>query len=560
MVRNNKAQAVSPGGANGAAFLVLLIGVLFVLYILFLPPADRAALLDDSSTIGTPNAVSGGYSHLLYTSVFDENVGKVSSIDETEIDHALSSFTVFTTIDASMILQEPSIYVKNSAFEQKDKTLEFTLDKLKTDNVYLSFDTYRPSGQLNIYLNGVLIFEGTLNAGNIAPIKINKDLLKNDNILYFTVSSPGVAFWRVNQYEIHNLKLVGDITDDSNSFNMQKAYLAKKEYDLLESATLKFFPDCTYDDVENLMIRINGKTVYYGTPDCGMTNFVTLTNESLQAGENDIYFVSEKGSYTVDHLILKTKLDQVENPIYYFDLPEELFTVVTDEEAFCGRVDGVCPTNCESYEDKDCCFDKSNRNYWCDVKTNNPNDRCVNSLLADYLERCPSGYEDTAGKAPDSGIGECGDDKDGFCPSGCSRLYDKDCCYQELDGAFWCSDVPYVGMDSVCTQSVTQSECDACPDGYYNEDRQKPNCHIEIDPTEGDIKLKAGVDIIMEAFFVDEAFKKIDFNINGGTIPVDTYSLRVRKNINQLVREGTNSLIIEPRKDTNIARIKITIE
>ena len=115
-------------------------------------------------------------------------------------------------------------------------------------------------------------------------------------------------------------------------------------------------------------------------------------------------------------------------------------------------------------------------------------------------------------------------------------------------------------MDSICTQSVTQAECDACSDGYYDEDNKRPNCDNSINPNEGDIELKAGVDIIMEVFFVDEAFKKVDFNVNGGTVPVDTYSLRVRKNINAMVREGTNSLVVEPRKDTNIARIKVTIE
>lgn len=560
MVKNKKAQAISPGGSTGAAFLVLLIGVLFVLYILFLLPADRDALLNSDNIPGRPNQVSGGYDHLLYTAVFDENVGKVSSINNNEIEHPLSSFTVFTAVDASLILEEQSIYIKNSAFEKKDKVLEFNLDRFKTNNVYLSFDIYRPTGKLNVYLNGVSIYEGTPKAGNIQPIKINRELLKNQNVLFFTVSSPGVAFWKVNQFEIHNLKLAADITDDSNSINNQKIYLAAKEYEMLKTATLKFFPDCSYDNVENLIVKVNGKTSYYGTPDCGIINFITLTNETLKVGENDLQFVSEKGSYTIDSVELKSKLVEVENPIFYFELPEELFTISKEEEAYCGKVDGICPTNCESFEDKDCCFDKSSRNYWCDIKTNNPNDRCVNSILADYLERCPSGYEDVAGDAPEKGEGRCGDDEDGVCPSGCSKIYDKDCCYEQVDEAYWCSDIPPIGMESVCTQSVTQSECNACPNGYYSEDNKKPNCEQYVDPTEGDIKLKAGADVIMEVFFIDESYKKIDFNINGGKVPVDTYSLRVKKNINTLVREGTNSLIVEPRKDTNIARIKVTIE
>lgn len=559
LIRGKKG-AESFQNSSGAAFLILLITIAIIFYILFLPPSDRAALLDDGEIPGTPSTISGGYTHLIGTTPFSVNVGDISYIKESTIEHSLSSFTIYTETNANLIGELSALYVKNSAFEKKGAEMPFVIDRGNADNLKLSFNIQKASGALYIFLNGDLIFEGPLERGSPTPISLPTNLLKDNNILYFAASSPGFAFWTMNEYELSNVMIAGDITDDSHNFNMQKVYLAESEYEHLETASLQFFPDCV-GAVGHLSILLNGQRVYYGVPDCGIKNFFDVGKTVLQEGENRLEFQSDAGSYIVDMLELEVNLKDPEYPIYYFELDEDLFVTSQTGEKYCGKVDGYCPDNCEAFEDKDCCFDESNQNYWCDIKTTNPRDRCVNQILASYVNNCPSGYEDRNNDPHEDFEGMCGDDEDEYCPPGCSSDYDKDCCYAEQTGNYWCDDVPFTGMDSVCTPSITVSECSACPDQYRNEDGDRPNCPSTTYTTyEDEPELKSGVDLLLEAYFTNKEYKKVDFIINGYEVPVDTYNLNIYRNINPFVHEGTNSIEIQPRKDITISQVKIKIE
>lgn len=559
VLRSRQAQAQSPLGSGGAAFLILLITLAIIFYILFIPPEDREALLNDGYVPGTPSTSSGGYGHLVGSTPFSQQIGEVNYVDDEPIKHELNSFTIYTTKDAELIKEISGLTVRNSAFDTKNAEIDFSVDKRVTENVLMSFNIDKASGgTLTIYLNGDLLYEGSDTVGTIAPIEISQDMLKNDNVLFFTVSRPGFAFWSTNEYQLQYIRLTGDVTDDSNSFNRQKFYVAETEYEKFGKATLKFFPDCKYNEAGKITVLINGIQVFHGLPDCGLKNFFSVGKDQIREGENDIEFISDSGSYIIDQLSLEVELEDAEYPVYYFDLDEDLFVDV-DDSPRCGETDGVCPNNCEEYEDRDCCFDESSKNFWCDIQTGNPRDRCVNSVLAEFTDRCPSGYEDIDNDPAEEAEGECGDDDDNYCPSGCSSDYDKDCCF-DIPGAFWCDDVPYTGRDSVCTTSVTGAECQACPNGYRDEDRDRPNCPYEDDDTDLETEVKAGVDIILEIDFTSREYKRVDFNINGNIMPVDTYSVTVYRDITSYVREGINSITIQPRKDVTIAQMKVVVE
>ena len=558
-----KGQALGADNASGAAFFILIITLLIIFYILFLPPADRAALLDDEVVPGTPPTSSGGYSHLIGSTPLSQYVGHVDYISDAEIEHDLASFRIYTQTDAEIVHTEASVYIKRSAFETKTKTTEFRIDPSASENLKLSFNVIESEGDLSVYLNGILIFEGFVPAGSPIPIDLPERLLKQDNAIFFSVSTPGFAFWRVHEYRLQNVWVTGDVTDSSNSFHMQKFYIGEAEYTHMKTADLSFFPDCTYTEVGNMIISLNGNQIYFGTADCGITNHLTLGKTDLQEGENRIEFVSQEGSYIIDMPQVEVQLEDPEYPIYYFDLHEDLFTYASEEVSFCGKVDGICLENCHTYDDKDCCFEESNQNYWCDVDTINPYDRCVNTVLASYVGNCESAYEDNAGDPHANVVGDCGDDTDDFCPIGCNPDYDMDCCYDSVPGAFWCDDVPFTGMSSICTAVVTPAECDACPEYYLDENGQEPNCPIVPStgtPTFNAAELKAGVDIILQSIFADNSYKKVDYVINGNTLPIDTYAMQYDRNINPFVKEGINAIVIQPRRDLDLAQLRVVVQ
>ncbi len=558
LFKNRKGMAETPSGAGSAAVLILLITVTIVIYILFIPPAERERLLEG----GIPGSSAGLDSHtnLLGTNTLDVNPGKITYIKQETIEHDLASFKIYTQEDAQIITEMQTMYVKNSAFEKKFGELPFNIKKDATDEVYLSFNVRRPSGDLKIYLNTILIFEGSLKEGSNTPIKLPKEYLKDQNMLYFKPSTIGFAFWRVNEYSLENIVLTGKVTDDSHSFQMQTILLDSFEIENFEKAILEFYPYCDSDDVNNLMIYVNRNKIFEGIPDCNMYNKIFVGQNFLREGDNQLEFFSEDGSYTIDMGKLKIGLKEPDYPVFYFEMSKDLFVTTSDDDVFCGRVDGVCPDNCKEYEDKDCCFAESRNNYWCDIKTTNPRDRCVNSFLADYDERCPSLYESVSGKPLTDSEGKCGDDTDGFCPAGCSELYDKDCCVMDT-GKYWCSDIPLTGIDSVCTAIVTSAECTACPNGYVDEDNKKPNCPVVSDSDSNEVEeLKSSVDIILKLKFINEEYKKLDVLVNGNRIPIDTYYLSYDRHIDEYVRSGTNSLQLVPRSDVTIAQMQVKIE
>jgi hypothetical protein len=562
LFKNRKGIAESPTSGSGAAVLVLLITILIVVYILFLPPADRAKLLD-GEIIGNPGGTDS-HTSMLGTNILNEKPGKITYIKDDIIEHDLASFRIYTQTDAQKITELSKMEIKNSAFDKNFKELKFNINKDLTDNLYLAFNVNKfPSGNLRIYLNTILIYDGFTQEGSISPIKLSKGDLKNENILYFKVSSPGFAFWRVNQYKLSNIVVTGDVTDREHSFHMQNVYISPNEFDNLKTATLEFFPDCNPREVDKLSIRINSLDVYYGLPDCNMINKVNIPKNIIVAEENKLEFISDLGSYIIDTVKVKTKLNEPEYPIYYFDLSEDLFTQDSNSETYCGKVDGICSNGCREYEDKDCCFAESRNNLWCDVKTTNPYDRCVSVVLDETISRCASGYEDRIGEPAEVMENDrvCGDDTDNYCPSGCSKFYDKDCCYDDDDDNYWCNDIPQTGMDSVCTKFVTQSECDACPSNYLDADNKKPNCDsTSSNDDDGEEILKSDVDVVLKVDFTSEDYKKVDFIINGMKIPVDTYYLRYSRVIDEQIRSGTNSIQIKPRSDVTIAQMKIVIK
>lgn len=559
LFKSKKGIIKTSSSASGAAVLLLLITVVLILYILFLPPEDRDALLQGSIS-GTPGAMDS-HTSLLGTSVLQENPGRINYIKNENVEHDLSSFRIYTQTDAKIISEMQSIYVKNSAFEKKDKEMPFSIDITNTDEIFLSFNVFRPSGDLKIYVNGILLSEDTFNEGSVTPIPIPKQYLKANNIIYFRVSSPGFAFWRVNEYTLNNVRITGAIKDTANNFNMQKFYVEENEFENLEQAQIEFYPDCNAKDVNKLNIRINGNKIYEGIPDCGIVNKVTISKASFLTGENNLEFYSIDGSYIIDMVQIEVKLNEPDYPIYNFNLREDLFTKDSDN-SFCGRVDGVCPSGCDTYEDKDCCYGEYNSNYWCDVPTENPRDRCVSEYYAiNFDERCLSLYEDKKGEPAEESKGLCGDDTDGICPKNCDQnnriYYDKDCCH-DLDNYYWCDDYTYTGFQKICTPVVSQADCEACPNKYLDNDRKTPSC-APTNYDDGEEVLKADVDIILDLYFGDDKYKKIDFVINGINMPVDTYALSHTRIIDDYVRSGFNSIQIKPRNEVFISQIKVKI-
>lgn len=561
-MKSVKGVAAAPN-ANGSAILVILVTTLIVLYILFLPPADRAELLGENG--GSSNGGSNGGADSDRNTppsmvLLAEQVGRIDYLANDKVDHPLPSFVINTRSDGSVIATTDSLYVKSSVFDTVIRNVTFKVEPELTRDTRLSFNVGDVAdGRLIVLLNGERIVEEDVDAGSSFVVNLDDDDLMRYNTLTFGVDSPGWAFWVANEYQLRNVQVTGTIEDLSGAQSRQTFVLTEDEVDNMQRATLRFFADCQTGHVGRLKIVVNGRTVFSSLGDCGVLNTIELDERVLDWGENEIVFSTTDGAYLFSNVEVGIELEDPVYPIYYFDIDEDYFTDNTQrDEAVCGDIDGVCPVDCSADIDKDCCFELDEDNFWCDVETQQLGDRCVSFVTASTCARCDSGYEDDRGYAPDACEDLCGDDKDGKCPSGCSRFLDKDCCFDAGD-TYWCDDVPdNRPLSSVCKFGVEPDERSYCESRYYDESGKRLS-FTEDEESDVDEELSSRYEVQLRLLFPNEELKRGTLLVNGRKLGLETRELEYDRDISDYVRSGTNSVQIEPSRTLDITSLRVAV-
>ncbi len=564
----NSRRGAATHNANSSAVLIIVVTVLIILYILFLPPGDRAELLGESTSSGSSgsgtSSGSGGTSTLPSMTLLTEQVGKLSALTDTEREHVIPSFTISTTEASTSIKDVKSLYVKSSTFETIVKNVTFNVDRDLTKDLKFSFNIGDVAdGRLMIVLNGEQIVNSYYDAKSSQYVVLPKDLIMQYNVLTIGVSSTGWAFWNANEYLLTDLAITGEVTDLSGSESDQMFTLSADEVNYLDRALLKFYADCTQRVVGKLRIKLNGETIFNSVADCGSPNSIELDKKTVQSGRNELSFLTEQGAYVVSDITVKTYLEEAIMPIYYFDMDERYFTSSgkdVADTAVCGEIDGYCPTDCGEDQDKDCCFEKNKNNFWCDTQPQYTGDRCVSYVTTNTCGRCLAGYEDKNGKIAQDCEETCGDDNDDYCPVGCAAYYDKDCCFED-DNNYWCDNAPVgLPLTAVCRAGIEYDERASCPSKYYNNDGDRLTpASTTTNYDDLDHAVKDGYVVKLYFDFPNREYHGATVLINGRETGFETTSISLEKDITAYVQADSNSIQIVPRKDMDITQMKVRV-
>jgi hypothetical protein len=554
------------GTTVGATVIVLIMTISLILYVMMIPPADRAALLNDNvlPTQGSGSGSNGGGSSGSSGDIVNEYTftgpGFVDDADEGTI-HRLPAVTLRTRTNSRIFVEDALFQVTQTFTEQDNKLLSFTVpEDDPVDNVYLSFLTKKAKGTLTIELNGNELLKRELE-GNVAPIAIPASMLKESNIIEISTTPVGWLFWRTNEFVIEDFKVFGDVTKTSAQTSYTTFELGSSELRFLDRATLDFYPDCNAPSVNTLFIYVNDRLIFDQLPDCKVLNKYDFPKSLLEEGVNSVEFRTSVDSYLIDRIEVETKLKENDDLLYYFDLSDDLFTETFEEQYVCGELDGACPDNCAEDQDRDCCFDEySGNGFWCDIPTANSNDRCVGRVDSFNVGTCSAGYEDDSGNPHNEFEDLCGDDTDGVCPAGCGLDLDKDCCLSEDSDRFWCDNMPITGAASICVNTVTNDECALCPGGYEGEDYD-PSCTFDSrNYVDDESTLKSDYDVETEIRFVDDGQRKRGIvKVNNYEFSFDTFDDRYERDIDSFVDGGTNYIQIIPQNSFNLVSVEIKV-
>ena len=327
-MNNKKAQGTSATGAMG--FVALIVG-LIILYIILLPPDERAKLLGENETIEDENgenvSVEAEENILLL-----EYPGRIDYQKEKEYEHDIAAFSLYKTTNAEELEAINPFIIRHGLFDEVKKEIPFKIPDLKnTKNVLLSFKVKKHKGILTVKLNDVNIFESEITTSNPKPIKLKEGYLKEDNILEFSVSGTGAKFWSTNTYSLDDARIVGDVADISRQESKNIFFVSENEKLNLEGARLRFWPDCNPDDVGKLEIMVNYQEIFSSIPDCKTINMYTFSPAVLHKGDNNIVFKTDKGSYRIEQIKITTDLRELSYPTYYFEINESTYDKIKND-------------------------------------------------------------------------------------------------------------------------------------------------------------------------------------------------------------------------------------
>lgn len=323
---------------GSAPLLVLLIGLILILYVLFLPPEDREALLSGSSGVspGNPGYAPPGYGVAPRGEVILQKfIGTIHPLGGAQVEHPIPTTTVYTSINTQEVKFIDSLVVRRSAFSNENQALTFMADPSLGRNYLLTFNVDEAQGPLIITLNGNVIFQRDLTSRSPEPIKLPQEFIQAENTIAFETTTPGWAFWEAHGYRLRNILVSGDLMDFSGATSNQFFTITPDEYERATKGVLEFVPQCDPRQGGRLSVQVNGRLLYGGLPDCGVVMRIDIPKEQLQPGNNALMFIGNIGSYTIERIKAITILEQEQHPTFYFNLPPDMFQQI---DMFAGRL------------------------------------------------------------------------------------------------------------------------------------------------------------------------------------------------------------------------------
>jgi len=322
------------GGAKDVAILVAVIGLLMIVYVLLLPPSEREDLLNitdgDSDINGDTNGDKGDY----YKTLLLERPGTVYPFEEDEAKHDINQVNIFVRTEPEMINLPDYLTISISSFSRQDQNLFFSVENLKNlKKVVLNFNVKNSIGILKIELNGNKIFEGGINTGT-RLVNLPTHYLRSNNELKFSLSSPGILFWKENIYVLEDIRVKQEF-ERINPREVRTFIVNGDEYDALEKSKLNYNIYCNSLKTDNTLFKIylNDEVLSSEAIACTAgSKTIEIDEDIIEEGNNELTFVIEDGDFLINNIEVMNELSEKTYKTYYFSIDSDDYEDVIGEE------------------------------------------------------------------------------------------------------------------------------------------------------------------------------------------------------------------------------------
>ncbi len=322
------------GEYEGRAMAVILISLaaFIILYVLLLPPDARDDLLGTNSTYQYDRdgaRIDGEFRELLAASP-----GLVTPEKEFGTSHNIGSINLFLKTEPEIIKLANSLSISKSLISSASPKLNFDLESsTDLDKVNLFFTiANEPEGILKIKINGREFYSEEASRGvRIIPVPIT--YLQERNTIEMSVSHPGIAFWKKNDYQLQEIGVKEEF-ERINTKEERRFTISQREKKLLDEAKLTFYQFCNsplVSDSAELRVLMNDKEIFRGQIRCMSTRHtVSIPTELLTAGNNNLIFTLDEGDFSFNEIDVETKSEGDDFLTYIFQVSHSEYNRIRD--------------------------------------------------------------------------------------------------------------------------------------------------------------------------------------------------------------------------------------
>ena len=325
----SKAQAQVP-------LLLLLILGLFILYILWINPAERAKILDIDTT--TPGSNNTGASVSDDNVVFSDSIGYIGRSTGSAVgNHVFGSISLaYPLINESVLEKSTAVLTANVLLKGSTKIV--IPQSYSTVLVNARIGEVVGTPNLEIKSANTLLYQSGISKNQNVDLVVDADKIIGDSI-EVSCQWRGLLFWQSQKCELLDFEIVKQYFSEVNVVEVFD-FTASSNEARGDNFKLCFEIDNS-NNVGRLNINLNDVQVYSASPverDAAYCVRDSISVVDLNSGVNIVEFYSNAGGvYELDNISLivyETSLEE-SNKTLYFSVPSSVYD---DAESFVFQV------------------------------------------------------------------------------------------------------------------------------------------------------------------------------------------------------------------------------
>mgnify|MGYP003967678095 FL=1 len=334
-ITNNIISGINKKGVMpGAAYLVMIIALLLLMYTIMLPESEKREIMGEPSLgsySGQGVPLENGQLLAPSRNLLSDSPGLMKPFLYDITQRNLASVNLFSLEEQKYESLANNLHLESSVFKNDQVDFVFTVDNLNTlRDVKLLFFVIEGEGELLVKLNGAKILSGEI-TNEMLPLVLPRSMIGDVNTLTIEVKKPSVfQFVSSNEYVLKDVVLIKNYLVQNN-YEARQFVLSDLELADVNHMSLLYRLNCmTVDENGRIRLMLNGRLVHDALTVCdaGITE-VDFSMADLIEGRNVLEFTVDKGQYVLENPIIEIDYAQQDYYRYYFvmEVPD-IFEVV----------------------------------------------------------------------------------------------------------------------------------------------------------------------------------------------------------------------------------------